>query len=330
MHMVTIQDVARHAKVGAATVSRVLNESGYVKEETREKIQRAIEELNYVPNEVARNLYHRKTGIVAILVPEVSHPYFAEFINAAEIALFNHGLQTMICNTWKEKNAESFYLDILKQQRVDGIITGVHSLDVKQYQGIDRPIVALDRTLDEKIPCVAVNHEKGGRMAAEELIAAGCKNVLQCTGVRKVTSPSNIRHRVFRETMEEHGIVCHDYISKWNAFDREYYFQAADEITDKYPNVDGFFATDIMAAALIKYAVMKGRRYPEDFKVVGYDGTYLSEMFYPRLTTIVQPINELAVTCVDLLVDLINGKNPEKKNIRLDVQLRRGESTTSF
>lgn len=328
--MVTIQDVARHAKVGAATVSRVLNESGYVKEETREKVLRAIDELNYTPNEVARNLYHRKTGIVAILVPEVSHPYFAEFINAAEIALLNQGLQCMICNTWREKNAEAYYIDILKQQRVDGIITGVHSLDVKQYQGIDRPIVALDRILGERIPCVAVDHEKGGRVAAEELIAAGCKSVLQCTGVSKVSSPSNTRHGVFRKTMEEHGITCYDHVSKWNGFNREDYFQAADEITDKYPDVDGFFATDIMAMALIKYAVMKGRRYPEDFKVVAYDGTYLSEMIYPRLTTIVQPINQLAATCVDLLVDLINGKVPEQKNIRLDIELRRGESTTSF
>ena len=93
--MATIQDVAKRAQVGVATVSRVLNDSGYVKAETKEKIQRAIKELNYTPNAVARNLYHRKTGIAALLVPEISHPYFAEFIDAAETALYSYGYQCM-------------------------------------------------------------------------------------------------------------------------------------------------------------------------------------------------------------------------------------------
>ncbi|MDO5539347.1 MAG: LacI family DNA-binding transcriptional regulator [Eubacteriales bacterium] len=328
--MTTIQDVARHAHVGAATVSRVLNGSGYVKEETREKILRAIKELNYTPNEMARNLYHRKSGIVAIIVPEVSHPYFAEFINSAEIALYSHGYQSMICNTWREQNYETHYLELLKQQRVDGIITGVHTLDIEQYQTIDRPIVALDRQLGEKIPCVAVNHEKGGRMAAEALIEAGCKKVLQCTGVRRVSTPSNVRHEIFEQVMKEHGIPCYNYLSKWNGFEYSDYKQAAEEIADKYMDIDGFFATDIMAVSLIHAMESRGRKYAEDFKVVAYDGTFVSSLPYPSLTTVVQPIEKLAVTCVDILMELIQGKVPEKKNIKLDVTFRQGQSTKSF
>lgn len=328
--MTTIQDVARHAHVGAATVSRVLNGSGYVKEETREKILRAIKELNYTPNEMARNLYHRKSGIVALIVPEVSHPYFAEFINSAEIALYRHGYQSMICNTWREQNYETHYLELLKQQRVDGIITGVHTLDIEQYQCIDRPIVALDRQLGEKIPCVAVNHEKGGRLAAEALIEAGCKKVLQCTGVRRVSTPSNVRHEVFEQIMKEHGIPCYNYLSKWNGFEYSDYKQAAEEIADKYTDIDGFFATDIMAVSLIHAMQSRGRKYAEDFKAVAYDGTFVSSLPYPGLTTVVQPIEQLAVTCVDVLMELIQGKVPEKKNIMLDVTFRQGESTKRF
>lgn len=328
--MTTIQDVARHAQVGAATVSRVLNGSGYVKAETREKVLRAIKELDYTPNEMARNLYHRKSGIVAIIVPEVSHPYFSEFINAAEIALFSHGYQCMICNTWREQNYETHYLELLKQQRVDGIITGVHTLDIEQYRSIDRPIVALDRQLGENIPCVAVNHEKGGRMAAEALINAGCKTVLQCTGVRKVTTPSNVRHEVFEQIMKEHGIPCHNYLSKWNGFSYADYKQAAEEIAEKFSDIDGYFATDIMAVSLIRAMQAAGRRYPEDFKVVAYDGTFVSNLTYPSLTTVMQPIEKLASACVEALMELIQGKVPEKKNIQLDVVFRRGDSTKSF
>lgn len=328
--MTTIQDVARHAQVGVATVSRVLNGSGYVKAETKEKVLRAIKELDYTPNEMARNLYHRKSGIVAIIVPEVSHPYFAEFLNAAEIALFSHGYQCMICNTWRETNYEKHYLELLKQQRVDGIITGVHTLDIEHYQSIDRPIVALDRQLGDQIPCVAVNHEKGGRLAAEALIGAGCREVLQCTGVRRVTTPSNVRHEVFEQVMKEHGIPCHNYLSKWNGFAYADYKQAAEKIAKEYSHVDGFFATDIMAVSLIHAMKAVGRRYPEDFKVVAYDGTVISSLPYPSLTTVLQPIEKLASTCVEVLMELIQGRTPEKMNIQLDVELRQGDSTKSF
>ena len=244
--MTTLQDVARKAHVGVATVSRVLNESGYVKAETKERILDAIHELTYTPNAMARNLYHRKTGIVALIVPEISHPYFAEFIDAAETALYGCGYQCMICNTKREQNYEAYYLDLLKQQRVDGIITGVHTLDIEQYRQINRPIVALDRQLGRHSPCVAVNHEEGGRLAAEALIRSGCRKVLQVTGQSHVSTPSNRRHEVFEQVIRESGAECINYLSKWNSFSYAYHREAALEMAEKYPDIDGFFATDLI------------------------------------------------------------------------------------
>ena len=98
--MTTIQDVAKHAGVGAATVSRVLSGNGYVKQTTRERVLRSIEELNYTPNEMARNLFHGKSGIVAVIIPELSHPFFSEMVSAIEVGLCNLGYQTMVCNTF--------------------------------------------------------------------------------------------------------------------------------------------------------------------------------------------------------------------------------------
>lgn len=328
--MKTIQDVARRAGVGAATVSRVINGTGYVKEDTRERIQKAIEDLDYTPNEMARNLFHRKSHLVAILMPEVSYPYYGEFVNAAEMILYNHGYQTMICTTRKQKNYEAYYLDLLKQQKVDGIITGVHTLKTEKYDLIEGPIVALDRELNAKIPCVSVDHREGGRLAAEELIRAGCRNVLQCTGIRAVSTPSNERHWVFADIMREHGIACYNYEMKWNTFAHSYYSREAEIITEKFPKVDGFFATDTTAMCIIKSAVSRGRRYPQDFKVVAYDGTYASSLIYPTMTTIVQPITQLAEKCVEVLMDLIDGKPLKQKNYLLDVELKRGGSTQSF
>lgn len=325
--MATIQDVAQKAQVGVATVSRVLNGSGYVKAETREKIQAAIRELNYTPNAMARNLYHRKTGNVALIVPEISHPYFAEFIDAAETALYGEGYQCMICNTKREQNYEAYYLDLLKQQRVDGIITGVHTLDIKQYQQIDRPIVALDRQLGSHIPCVAVNHEEGGRMAAEALIRSGCRKVLQVTGQSHVSTPSNRRHEVFERLMRESGAECINFLAKWNRFAYSDQREAALSIVEKYPDIDGFFGTDLIAATVIHAMRENGRRCPEDFSAVAYDGTYVSRLPYPDLTTIVQPIGELAATCVDLLMKQIRGEALSGTNIRLNVIYRQGKTT---
>lgn len=181
--MPTIQDVARRAGVGAATVSRVLSGKGYVKSETRERIRQAIEELHYTPNEMARNLYYQKSGIVAVIVPELAHPFVAQLVSAMEVALCAAGYQTMVCNTFYERNYEQRYLDMLKRRMVDGLIFAAHtSLDVSQYQNLDLPIVGFDRILGPDIPCVSADHEAGGRMAAEALLACGCRNVLQFVG----------------------------------------------------------------------------------------------------------------------------------------------------
>ena len=121
--MAGIKDVAKKAGVGVGTVSRMLNDSGYVADDTRKKIEIAMRELNYTPNELARNLYHKRTGIIAVLVPNVSHPFFSEFVNYAEAELYKIGYKMMLCNTKKADNAELEYLDMLNRHIVDGVIT---------------------------------------------------------------------------------------------------------------------------------------------------------------------------------------------------------------
>lgn len=328
--MATIQDVARYANVGAATVSRVLSGNGYVKDETRQKVEAAIKALDYTPNAMARNLFFRKSGIVAVIVPEVSHPFFAEFVNSAEAALCEKGYQTMICNTYYEKNFELRYLEMLKQQRVDGIIFGGHTLDTSHFEEIFRPIVALDRDMGNHIPCVAADHIEGGRMAAEELIKAGCRNVVQFGGrygKYKVSTPSNMRHSVFEQIMEEHGIPCYSHMMKWNSINIGSYRIAVKEALDICPDMDGAFGTDWIMMALRQALMERGRRVPEDVKLIAYDGTSAMSLVTPSITYIAQPIVELAQQAVRLVVDLIEGRSDGHENVILPVVLHRGEST---
>ena len=195
--MASIKEVAQKAGVGVGTVSRVLNSTGYVSDETRIKVETAMKELNYIPNELARNLLSKKSGIVAIIIPKISHPFFAEVVLYAEAELMKKGYKTMICSTYSEQNYEKEYINMLNRHIVDGIIAGSHMLDFEEYQGVQGPIVALDRFLGENIPVVSTNHKIGGKLAAEELVRNNCRCVLQIQGARVVDSPSHERHYEF-------------------------------------------------------------------------------------------------------------------------------------
>lgn len=329
--MATIQDVAKHAHVGVGTVSRVLSGNGYVKQETRDRIERSIAELDYTPNQMARNLFFNRSQIVAVIVPEVAHPFFAQFVSAVEAALCDKGYQTMICNTYYEKNYELRYLDLLKQKRVDGIIFGAHTTqDISRYKGIQRPIVALDRDLGEDIPCVMADHETGGRMAAEEMIRSGCKNVLQIGSVEcmdKVITPSQVRHSVFAKILEEHKIKCHTVDGRWSSADTAARQKEAEGLFQAYPDIDGFFSTDVMAVAMLRVALARGKHVPEELKVVAYDGTFYLGAAYPQITAVVQPIAQLAEKAVQLVVGQIEGKPTREKSVRLPVTLCLGDTT---
>jgi len=322
-----IKDVAKKAGVGVGTVSRMLNDSGYVADDTRKKIEIAMRELNYTPNELARNLYHKRTGIIAVLVPNVSHPFFSEFVNYAEAELYKIGYKMMLCNTKKADNAELEYLDMLNRHIVDGVITGVHSLNVEEYKKIRKPIVALDRYIGENIPVVAVNHKEGGRLAADTLIQNGCKKILHFKGSIVVESPYHERHFEFDRIMKKNNIETLTYELEWNRFDSEYYRQVIHEISVKGMDFDGVFAVDRMAIECMNEAIRNHRKVPRDVKIVAYDGTFITELVEPQMTAVVQPIEKLAEESVRLLNDLIKGVKYKNKQIMLEVTLRKGNTT---
>ena len=324
-----IKDVAKRANVGVGTVSRMLNNSGYVADATRKKIEVAMKELNYTPNELARNLYHKRTGIIAVLVPNVLNPFFAEFVDYAEAELYEAGFKMMVCNTVKESNAELEYLDMLNRHIVDGVITGVHSLDVEEYRKIHKPIVALDRYLGEDIPVVAVDHREGGRLAAETLIRNGCKKILHFRGSVAVESPYHERHIEFERIMRENKIETYTYDLEWNRFELEYYREAVEDVFEKNIDFDGVFAVDALAIECMNETIRRHRKVPRDVKFVAYDGTFLTDVVEPKMTAVVQPIEGLAKESVRLLCNLISGKNYKNKQVVLRASMKKGDTTVA-
>lgn len=321
--MANIREVARRAGVGVGTVSRALNGSGYVAEETKERIQAIARELDYNPNELARNLFRNRTGIVGVVVPDMENPFFSKLLKYMEIELYKNSYKALICNTIEISSREQDFIDMLKANVVDGIITGAHSLRDDAYHNLNKPVVAMDRNLGSDIPVIHSDHKAGGRMAAELLLEAGCRNVLQFGGSFRVHTPSNDRHMEFCRVMEENGAAVNTIELAWNMMGYDYYRNVMDQYMDIYRNIDGVFTTDIVALYCMDMAKQRNIPVPEKLHIVGYDAIDVTRLFTPNLTSIAQNIPLLAKTCVDTMMDLLDGKKVEMEQI-LDVSVQRG------
>ena len=200
--MASISDVAKLANVSRSTVSLVCNNKGYVSKETREKIEKAMKELNYVPSELGRNLKKRRSNIIGIIVPDIAHPFFGTFIKYAERTLFQRGYKTMVRGTAGREDVESTFLQMLERKTMDGVIMGAHSLKVEQYLTISRPIVTLDRYLSESIPSVHINKTQAAELAASLFCEKGRKNIVQLVSSYTVPNYEKEKDLIFRKKIE--------------------------------------------------------------------------------------------------------------------------------
>ena len=197
--MASIRDVAQKAGVGVGTVSRVINGSGYVAEDTRKKIESAIRELEYTPNELARNLFKNRTGIIGVLVPDLDHPFFSAFARETEIALYKAGYKVMICNTIGSSNRELDYLNMLDRNMVDGIITG--SL-ANVYGLVGNGIIKLNR--ETSVFMIRYMHLPGG-----EFQDLGASSILvKKTAEYKRIDPASINGKYVFEQAKQGDSDC--------------------------------------------------------------------------------------------------------------------------
>ena len=326
---VNIKDVAHKAGVSVTTVSRVLNNRGSLSEKTKEKVNAAMRELNYYPNQVAVNLFKRRTQLVGMIVPDVSHPFYAAEIKYIERELYAAGYKLMLCNSEDSNTRESEYLNMLQCNKVDGIIIASHTLHLEDYSRVILPVVALDRYLGKNIPTVSSDHEQGGRLAAVELIACGCKNIVQIMGYSQVPTHSNERHIFFEQEIKKSGAECSTFELPLNAFSFSEYVAFVENILKRDKKIDGIFAADNIACAVCKVASNMGINIPERLKLVGYDGTEISLMPEKSLTTIKQNIDMISKTTVETLISMINESAAfsTETHIKIPVDIVRRETS---
>lgn len=322
--MSSIKDVASLAGVAVGTVSRVINNSGAVKPETRRKVEKAIQELNYFPNEVARNFKMQKSKTVALLLPSIWNPFFSELAYYIEDELDQEGFKLMLCNSGGKPEKELYYLDMLRQNKVAGIV-GITYNDIESSISNNIPIVSIDRHFNKKITCVTSDNYEGGRMALRELVEAGSTRPAFIGSVTSVFSETMNRRKGFVDEAKKMNVDYVVYEKPDPIVDDNSYFN---EFFNTHHNVDGIFAiTDLLAANYIDRASRQGIRVPEDVKVIGYDGIQDHPYFHPILSTIRQPVEEMARTTIRLLYQKFEGAALEKDVYHLPVQFRQGETT---
>ncbi|HEX3027181.1 MAG TPA: LacI family DNA-binding transcriptional regulator [Clostridia bacterium] len=325
--MANIKDVAKLAGISVTTVSRVLNNKGYISEKTRSSVQKAMEELNYQPNEVARTLFSRQSHLLGLIIPTVAHPFFSQLTRYIEFYASQKGYKVILCNSLMQKEKEKEYLDMLGRHQVDGIIMGSHTLDVGNFKTIGLPVITLDRQISEKIPFVSSDNYSGGILAAEHLIAKGCRHLAHISGNLNLSMLSNRRYDGFKSVCEREHVAYILYQTDANALSRENQSALVEKIFREHPETDGVFASsDLLAAEVLKNCLKHGRKIPEEIKIVGYDDTDLTRYFYPSITSVAQPIESIAKYTVDYLIAEVMGEVVPNQTI-LEVSLSERETT---
>lgn len=326
--MASIRDVAKQAGVAACTVSRVLNGTATVAPETRMKIERAMRELDYVPNELARGMFLQKSGIIAMLVPSIKHPFFSSLADCIEKCLYEEGYKLMLCSTSGSVEREREYLNMFKSNLVDGVIMAVNSLGEGDYIQFQKPMIMLDSSVGGKVPFVVSDHKMGGALAAEEFVRNRCHYVLHlCAADEGKEVLSYESHRELERILGKHQIRTRNQEIRWNDFDLKGYRELAELILQSYPEIDGVMAADMPATAFYEAARKLGRKIPEEFSVVAYDGTYAVDMTDSSLTTVVQQLEHISREVVRMVLRLLRKEKNDTEGVFVPVLLRKGSTT---
>ncbi len=326
INLSTIRDVAKEAGVSVATVSRVLNNSGYVNEDTRKRVMDAIEKLNYKPNAVARSLFKKQSKMIGLIVPDITNPFFPQLARAVEDVTKQAGYTLVLCNSDNQIDKEQEYIEVLKQKYIDGFIIVTSTLKQEHIEGLGVPIVALDRAIDDSTPYVGVDNYEGAKMATRFLLNKGCKKIAHVRGSIGILTADE-RCRGYIDELQNLSLFNPELIVNGD-FQIQKTKQAMIELLTIYPDIDGVFAgNDIMAIGVLKAAEEVGKKIPEQLSVIGFDGIALSEITTPELTTMSQPIYEIGSTAAKMLLGIIEEKPLPKSTYTFPVRLVERKST---
>ena len=319
----TIYDVARLAGVSTATVSRALNGTGQIAPATRAAIDAAVEQLGYRPNTIARSLVTKSTQTIALLLPDITNPFYAALVSGIQQRALEAGHTMLLCTTEGDPEREEQYLSLLRAKQVDGALVDGLVLPPDRIARFVRdgfPIVCLDRDVDSaSVPLVQVDNRLGARMATEHLLSLGHIQIAHVAGAPELRI-SEERVEGYREALLAAHLTPDPALVASGGFTEEGGYRATRALMGTGFSAV-FAANDLSALGVISALTETGWRVPEDVSVVGFDDLRLSRYTSPPLTTVRQPAAEIAERATQLLLDLIHGKEVRQQLHLLEPEL---------
>jgi len=332
---ITIDQVAKAAKVSPATVSRVLNGTAKVSAEKEKAVRKAVAKYNFTPNATARRLAGGRSGLIALLMEESSeefflNPFWGQVVQGFSAAITDAGLHPLLLVRPKSGTEDSLF-STLQAGQMDGLAIFSWHRPLKSFEKMLDPKLAVvfggDLGGSKKYPFVDVDNVKGGYLATKHLIDSGCKNIVTITGDLKLQS-SRDRLEGYEKAITSAGMKVSDQLVIHGDYTQAKAEDLSRQLLKKKVKFDGVFAAnDLSAHGVINVLQQNSISVPGKVKVVGFDDSPVSVTNQPSITTIRQPTKELGAQVAASLLAVLDGQQVEDK--LLDVKLIKRQSTTT-
>lgn len=321
----SIKDVAKEAGVSIATVSRVLNDVDVVNEETKKKVREAIKKLEYRPNIIARSLKTQRTRTIGIIVPDISSQFYPEIVRGAEDVSNIYNYNVILCNTDLDHEKEIEYLRVLREKMVDGVIYMSNCLEddiLKILNDLSLPTVLVEtRGKDYGFPSVTIDNEKAGYDATEFLIKKGNKKIAYIGVNPNTANASGLRVHGYKKALEDNGLKYDETLVQFGGLKAADGRDGMEAIIHKTKIDAVFCASDEIAMGVINTLRENDIKVPEDVDVIGFDNIYAASIYYPKLTTVEQPMYDMGSVGMRMLIKVINKAELDEEHIVLDYKI---------
>lgn len=317
----SMRQIAVAAGVSVATVSHVINGSGRFSEDTRKRVEAAIEEYGYVTNMAAKSLRVAQSRTIGMIVPDISNDFFSKIALHVERELATEDYSVFVCNSANDPARERDYFRTLASKQADGIIciSGLRRLD-GEFVPHGIPVVCIDRAPENDLgfPHVGSNNIGGGYMATEHLIERGCKNILSISSFT-ANYPGNERQMGYERALAAHGMPLRRDYQLFVSGKQPSIIESEELVTDFLSTgcpVDGIFAhSDHAAVGALRALVAAGKRVPEDVRLIGFDDSVYAQIPTPQISTIRRFPERLAHEGCQALLALLRGEKPEMETL---------------
>ncbi len=324
--MPTIHDVAKRAGVAPITVSRVINNSGYFSAEIRERVEKAVAEIGYVPNMVARSLRSKRTNTLALIVTDITNPFFTTLARGVEDAASEAGFTVIFCNTDESEEKEAHYLHVLLQKQVDGFLlvpaqSKRGAIDLICQHG--EPVVVLDRRVPaENVDTVRCDSESGAYDLTRLLTSLGHRQIASISGPRGVSTAED-RVAGYRRALEEAGIRVEESQIFYGEFKPDAGYEMTRCALSLNPRPTALITgNNFIAVGAMKAIQDAGLEVPEDVALVTFDDLPPAMISFPFFTVAAQPAYEMGHRATHLLLDRLSGQSDGcRKEIILPIQI---------